>query len=356
VDLWEPFRFFEGNWTGEESGKAGIGKGEREIQFIMDDRYLFYRNISHFEPQKKNPKGETHEDWTFFSYDNNRRNFVQRVFHSEGYVNQYILDTLSSNQTRFVFVSESVENAPVGLRARVTYSILGKNTFKETFELAMPGKDFSILLENIWTRNIDPDPERFREEIETFKWNDKKNYLPEEAVLFVGSSSIRLWETTKYFPGYPIINRGFGGAHISDVNYYIETIVLKYKPKVILFYAGDNDVAAGKDADRVVEDYIDFVSSVTNRLPETNIIFIPIKPSLSRWSFWETMELANNKISEYCATKDNLYYVDTALPMLSEEGTPASALFVSDGLHLSAEGYELWTRILKPVLEEVYEE
>jgi len=151
-DVWEHFRFFEGEWSGEETGKAGIGKGERTVEFIMQDKYLFYKNISRFEPQEKNPKGETHEDWTFFSYDNNRQAYILREFHSEGFVNQYILDSLSEDNKTFIYTSELIENAPSGMRARVTFSILNENKFREIFEMAFPGKEFSIWLENIWTR------------------------------------------------------------------------------------------------------------------------------------------------------------------------------------------------------------
>jgi hypothetical protein len=151
-DIWKPFRYFVGSWVGHETGKAGIGEGERTFEFIMGEKYLFYKNVSRFEPQEKNPKGEIHEDWTFFSFDNNRQAFILREFHSEGFVNKYVLDSLSQDNTTFVFISESSENAPVGLRARVTFSILNENKFREIFELAFPGKDFSIWLENIWTR------------------------------------------------------------------------------------------------------------------------------------------------------------------------------------------------------------
>ena len=269
-DIWQSFRYFEGEWRGEETGKAGTGNGERKIEFIMNEKYLFYKNISRFEPQEKNPNGETHEDWTFFSYDNNRKKYVLREFHSEGFVNQYILDNLSDDNKTYVFSSENVENAPTGLRARVTYKILNENKFKEIFELAPTGNEYAVWLENIWTRKEDPDPERYRGAIDRFQWLDKKNFFPTEGVLFVGSSSIVLWETANYFPKIPVINRGFGGSHISDVNYFVESLVVKHKPKVIVFYAGDNDIAAGKNIDRVYGDYVEFVQSI-------KIIYLKLK-------------------------------------------------------------------------------
>jgi hypothetical protein len=151
-NLWEPFIFFLGSWSGHETGKAGIGKGSRTYQFIMDSTYIFAKNISRFEPQEKNPKGETHEDWAFISYDNNRKKFVLREFNIEGFVNHYVLDSLSDDHKTFIFVSESSENAPSGLKARLTYKIENDDAFVEIFELAFAGKDFSEWLKNFWRR------------------------------------------------------------------------------------------------------------------------------------------------------------------------------------------------------------
>ncbi|MHC4116368.1 MAG: SGNH/GDSL hydrolase family protein, partial [Planctomycetota bacterium] len=114
--------------------------------------------------------------------------------------------------------------------------------------------------------------------IRQFEDWDSKNSFPSDAVLFVGSSSIKLWRTREYFSDLPVINRGFGGSQISEVNYFADRIVLPYAPRVIAFYAGDNDVAKGKSANRVFEDYQKFVKTVHGKLPRTRIIFIAIKP------------------------------------------------------------------------------
>jgi hypothetical protein len=118
----------------------------------MNDKYLFLKNISKFEPQKKNPKGETHEDWAFFSFDTNRKKYIIREFNIEGFVNTYVLDTLAQDAERFVFVSEQSENAPSGLKAKLTYQIKSDNEFEEIFELAMAGNNFTEWLRNYWTR------------------------------------------------------------------------------------------------------------------------------------------------------------------------------------------------------------
>ena len=151
-DVWEPLKFFVGKWEGEGDGRPGVSKAEREYQFVLQDKFLEVRNKSVYEPQESNPKGEVHEDWGFFSYDANRKKFVLRQFFVEGYVNQYVLDSLSSDGKTFIFVTESIENILSGWRARETYRILNENEFTEIFELAAPDKDFEVYIENHFKR------------------------------------------------------------------------------------------------------------------------------------------------------------------------------------------------------------
>jgi hypothetical protein len=144
--------YFIGNWESEVTGKAGLGKGMREYSYIMGESFLLAKNKAVFEPQEKNPEGEIHEDWGFFSYDNNREVLIFRQFHNEGFINQYVIDTLVSNDSILVFNTEIIENAPSGMRARLTVKIDSINEFLELFELAFPGKGFGICIENRWTR------------------------------------------------------------------------------------------------------------------------------------------------------------------------------------------------------------
>ena len=130
------------------------------------------------------------------------------------------------------------------------------------------------------------DPARWEKDISQFEAWDRQNSPARESVLFVGSSSIRMWPTRVDFPDLPVINRGFGGAHISDVNAFTERVVLPYAPRIIVFYCGDNDIKAGKSIARVVGDYRAFVDVIHRALPETRIIYLPIKPSVSRWKWW----------------------------------------------------------------------
>lgn len=203
------------------------------------------------------------------------------------------------------------------------------------------------------TTPADPDPNRFAGEIKAFAEWDSKNAVPAEPVLFVGSSSIRMWQTHDAFPELPVINRGFGGSHISDVIHYADRVVLPYKPKVIVFYAGDNDIAGGKSAQRVFDDYRRFVHLVHAELPAVRIIFLSIKPSGSRWSFWPEMKKANGLIEDYCSQDGRLFFADLGAPLLGADGRPMSDLFRSDQLHLNPRGYALWNKTLRPVLSRV---
>lgn len=191
----------------------------------------------------------------------------------------------------------------------------------------------------------------WEETIRTFEDWDRKNSFPADAVLFVGSSSIRLWPTRESFGEFEVINRGFGGSQISDVNYFVGRIVLRYEPRVIVFYAGDNDIAGGKSAQQVFEDYKQFIKLVRKELPDTRIIFISIKPSRSRWSFWPVMVGANRMIREFSDKNPQLFYFDGATPLLDDKGEPKDELFLDDKLHLNSKAYEVWTKLLRPTIE-----
>ena len=208
--------------------------------------------------------------------------------------------------------------------------------------------------QNDSTLIADPDPQRFEKSIRIFDQWDKKNTYPRNAILFVGSSSIRFWETNTFFPNYPVINRGFGGSHISDVNYYFDSVVKRYIPKIIVFYAGDNDIAYEKSVKKVVADFKSFVNTVESTLRGTQIIYISIKPSWSRWQYWSKMDTVNKKIKEFAEINKNLDFVDIASPLFGVDGQPDASYFVNDSLHLNTRGYQIWTELLTPVLDKTY--
>jgi len=147
-DAWEPFRFFVGAWQGTASGQAGSGKVERQYRFLLNNKFLEVRNRSTYPPQQKNPKGEVHEDVGFISQDRQRKKAVLRQFHVEGFVNQYLLESVSADGKQIVFLSESIENLPPGWRARETYRLLAPDEFTEEFALAEPGKEFELYSKN----------------------------------------------------------------------------------------------------------------------------------------------------------------------------------------------------------------
>lgn len=194
---------------------------------------------------------------------------------------------------------------------------------------------------------------RWGQEMEAFSEADRREPTPPGGVVFVGSSSIRLWNLEKSFPEMEPapLNRGFGGSEVEDSLKHVELLVLRHKPRLVVVYAGDNDIAGGKSPQRVANDFAQLTKRITKALPETRIVYIAIKPSFARWNLADKMHEANRLIHQQCADHKQLTMVDVWKPMLGEDGKPRAELFVKDGLHLSPKGYELWTSLLKPVLQ-----
>jgi lysophospholipase L1-like esterase len=194
--------------------------------------------------------------------------------------------------------------------------------------------------------------ELWQKEIAAFAESDKREFPKTGGIVFVGSSTIRGWKTLhEDFPDYNILNRGFGGSHLEDVNHYLPDIVLPYKPKLIVLYAGENDITAGKSVERVFGDFKHFVSAVHQKLPKTRIVFVSLKPSPSRWSLREKLARANDLIKAAIEKDKRLQFVDVWQPMLAENGEPKPEIFMGDKLHLNAEGYKIWRAALSPHLK-----
>ncbi len=193
---------------------------------------------------------------------------------------------------------------------------------------------------------------RWGKEIRAFEEADKTKPPPRDAILFIGSSSIRCWTNlAQAFPGHQVINRGFGGSHLSDSVAFVDRIVTPYKPKLILLYAGDNDIAAGKTPERVLSDFKAFVERIHEALPATRIAYLAIKPCPAREKFLVSVKAANHLIQQYAAGNDRLLYVDTYTPMLTKDGQPRADVYLNDGLHPNPRGYALWASILTPILD-----
>jgi len=194
----------------------------------------------------------------------------------------------------------------------------------------------------------------FESDIRAFEAADATSPPAPGSVVFVGSSSIRLWKTlASDFPDLPapVLNRGFGGSQVADSVRYADRIVLPYRPSAVVLYAGDNDLAAGKSPQQVASDARAFASKVHAAQPDTPILFIAIKPSIARRHLLDQVREANGLVKEFADEDEHVDYVDVFTPMLTPEGEPRGELLVADKLHMNADGYKLWTEILRPHLD-----
>ena len=193
--------------------------------------------------------------------------------------------------------------------------------------------------------------DQWAKDMAAFEEQDRTSPFQPGGIVFVGSSSIRLWSLPASFPGRPILNRGFGGSQIADSVRHAGLLVIKHKPRTVVFYAGDNDIAAGKTPQTVLGDYKAFVGKVHGALPQARIAFIGIKPSIQRWALVARVREANTLVRAFCESDDRLGFVDVDGQMLGWDEKPRKDLLVADGLHLSPKGYELWTMLVRPFLE-----
>ncbi|HZV59467.1 MAG TPA: SGNH/GDSL hydrolase family protein [Candidatus Eremiobacteraceae bacterium] len=189
--------------------------------------------------------------------------------------------------------------------------------------------------------------------IRQFEEQDKVNPPKLGGVVFTGSSSIARWETlANDMKPLDVINRGFGGSEYSDLNQYAKRIVIAYRPRAVVVYEGDNDLAAGssKSPESVANDAREFVKIVRSALPETWIYIVSIKPSPSRLHEWPRMKAANGMNRDFARTQPRVQYIDVASAMFDTQGNLPDDLFVEDGLHPTRKCYALWTSIIKPIL------
>ncbi|MCA8996783.1 MAG: acetylxylan esterase [Planctomycetaceae bacterium] len=193
--------------------------------------------------------------------------------------------------------------------------------------------------------------EKWEPTIQKFEQQDAKEPPEKGQVLFVGSSSIRLWDLDKWFPNVDAINRGFGGSEVSDSVYFFDRIVAPYEPRVIVMYAGDNDIAHNESPELVHSDFRAFTGKMKQQLPHARLVYVAIKPSIKRWSLVDQVRAANALIKADCEKDSRLDFLDIDTTMIGEDGQPKPELFVKDGLHLSEDGYKLWSDLLRPLLD-----
>ena len=194
----------------------------------------------------------------------------------------------------------------------------------------------------------------FEAEIKAFAKSDSIVAPLQGKIVFVGSSSFAKWkDINQYFPGYPIINRGFGGSNLLDVILYVNETILKYKPKQVVIYCGENDLASSDTVspEMVLERFTLLFNLIRQPLGnKSNITFISIKPSVSRWRLESKIIEANRLIASFIAKQKNANFINIHNAMLQEDGSVMKDIFIADNLHMNAKGYAIWQKIIAPSL------
>jgi lysophospholipase L1-like esterase len=195
--------------------------------------------------------------------------------------------------------------------------------------------------------------EKWDPAVAKFEAQDRVAPPPQRGVVFIGASSIVRWHLDEYFPelGTDAINRGFGGSQSVDAVRYVDRIVVPYRPRIVVYYAGDNDIEAQVPASEIAHQFALFEQKVHAALPDTQVIAISIKPSIRRWKWIDTIRTANAMVKAYSLRTPNTRFVDIEQQMLGPDGKPNPELLVPDGLHMTAAGYRIWTDALKPLLQ-----
>ncbi len=192
---------------------------------------------------------------------------------------------------------------------------------------------------------------QFESEIQAFEEQDKAHPPVKDPILFVGSSSLRLWSDIKEaFPDKPVLNRGFGGSTLADVAYYYNRLIPVYKPRQIVIYCGENDIAGGKSAKDTYMEFFKLYAKIRKDMPRVPVLFIYAKPAPSRWAKRAEMQEFNRLVSSFLDGEEDADYLDVWPLMLNADLRPEPILFKSDSLHMTAEGYRRWAEAIKPYL------
>ncbi len=195
-------------------------------------------------------------------------------------------------------------------------------------------------------------PDAWLKEIDALTANDAAQPPAKDGVVFVGSSSIRLWTTlAEDFPGVPVINRGFGGSELADSVFYLDRVVLPYQPRLVVVFAGSNDLKNGKTPETIAADFKAFRTKLHAALPQAKLLYISITLAPSRANIHDAMRTANKLIASDCATTPRCTFMDINAPMAGDKPAPGPELFVEDQLHLNPAGYAIWTKVLAPHLK-----
>lgn len=194
------------------------------------------------------------------------------------------------------------------------------------------------------------DSSRWQKDIATFQTRDVTNRPPVDCIVFVGSSSIRLWKTlAQDFPGLPVVNRGFGGSQLADSVNYAEEIITPYHPRQVVIYAGGNDINAGKAPELVFGDFVALVKKIHALAPRAKIAYISSAPNPARWAQVEKVRQLNSLVKAYCR-RHGRTFIDVFPLMLGADGLPKPDIYVADRLHMNANGYAIWRQAVGPHL------
>ncbi|HRE50576.1 MAG TPA: GDSL-type esterase/lipase family protein [Flavitalea sp.] len=193
---------------------------------------------------------------------------------------------------------------------------------------------------------------RYEKTIAAFKKADIESPPPVNAILLVGSSSFTIWkDVADYFPEYTIINRGYGGSKLTDLIDYVDDVIIPYKPKQVVIYCGENDVAGDPvTADDVLQRFTTLFQMIRKGLPDASIAYVSMKPSPSREKFLPVITEGNAKIRDFLATQPKTSYIDIYQAMLDAEGKMRPELFQDDMLHMNPKGYAIWKEVMQPYL------
>lgn len=192
--------------------------------------------------------------------------------------------------------------------------------------------------------------DRWEKDIAAFEAKDRTSPPPQNEIVFVGSSTIRMWKTDEGFPDLKVINRGFGGSQIADAVRYADRIILPHKPRLVVLFAGGNDINVGKTPEQVADDFKKLVGKIHAALPKTKVYYLTLFPNVKRKEQDAKCVRVNELVQAFTKTDDRLGYIDTAAKMRAADGGPRPELLLLDGLHMNPDGYKIWNEMVGAVL------
>ena len=194
-------------------------------------------------------------------------------------------------------------------------------------------------------------PERWQSRVDQMLQRDAENPPKKEAVMFVGSATIAGWDVKHYFPQFETINRGIGNSLISDATYFADQMIIPFKPSTIVFYSGDNDTAYGVPTEMIADNFRKFVAKIHSALPDTQMVVLPIRPSIARLAVWDAVQAANEQLRAICAQDSKLQFVDLTPMLLTADGHPRRELLREDLHHLNKDGFDLISPVVAKAIQ-----